>query len=70
MPLCPSCGLDNQGESNYCSKCGFEIYSATGRISPDTLLEDRYLIVVTIGDMIKQAKTCIMLTTHLLSELK
>ncbi len=49
MPLCPSCDFDNQGDSNYCAKCGFETYSATGRISPDTLLEGRYLIVETIG---------------------
>jgi len=59
MPVCPSCGFDNQGESNYCSKCGFEIYSATGRISPDTLLEGMGAVYKALDTRLKNTPVAV-----------
>ncbi len=49
MVVCPFCESENPGDHTYCSKCGFNLSGATGRLTPDTLLEERYLIVGILG---------------------
>lgn len=49
MAVCPSCNFDNPNDDTFCPKCGFDVKGATGRLPPDALLENRYLIVETIG---------------------
>lgn len=48
---CPSCDKDLEQGSNFCNGCGycFSGGGQTGQLNPDTILENRYVIVKTIG---------------------
>lgn len=50
MTICPTCNTENLENSRYCSNCGCSFGEAgTGRLNPDTILAERYIIVKTIG---------------------
>ncbi|MEN6391880.1 MAG: serine/threonine-protein kinase [Syntrophomonas sp.] len=50
MIRCPVCTSDNPDDQKYCGECGVNLMeSLTGRLSQDSLLEDRYRIIKTIG---------------------
>ncbi|HWP97512.1 MAG TPA: protein kinase [Syntrophomonadaceae bacterium] len=49
MASCITCGNDIPDNSDFCNKCGASISGQTGKLNPDTILEDRYVIVKTIG---------------------
>lgn len=50
MIRCPVCTNDNPDDQKYCGECGLNLMeSFTGRLSQDSLLEDRYRIIKTIG---------------------
>lgn len=49
MQKCPSCGTQNLEENKHCHNCGINMTSATGQLSPETVLENRYVIVGTLG---------------------
>lgn len=45
MPNCPHCGTQNLEEHIFCHKCGYNFSGETGKLDPDTVLENRYVIV-------------------------
>lgn len=50
MVKCPGCGADVLNPDGFCSTCGEDLRAGkTGRLNPDTLLENRYVILKTIG---------------------
>ncbi|MEN6389484.1 MAG: serine/threonine-protein kinase [Syntrophomonas sp.] len=49
MARCDVCGNDIPDSSDFCLRCGANISGKTGKLDPDTVLEDRYVIVKTIG---------------------
>lgn len=49
MPNCPSCGTQSLSDSQFCHKCGYNFSGETGKLDPDTVLENRYVIVKTLG---------------------
>lgn len=50
MIRCPVCTSDNPDDKKYCGECGVNLLeSLTGRLSQNSLLEDRYRIIKTIG---------------------
>ncbi|MEQ8176376.1 MAG: serine/threonine-protein kinase, partial [Syntrophomonadaceae bacterium] len=50
MNECPACGGDILDDSIYCHMCGASTSGElTGKLSPDSILEGRYIIVKTIG---------------------
>lgn len=49
MNKCPQCNSEIVTEKKYCAECGFNLSGATGQLSPDTLLDNRYLIVKVLG---------------------
>jgi serine/threonine protein kinase len=48
---CPACGNDVPDDSKFCKECSYSFTGAghTGQLNPDTVLENRYIIVKTIG---------------------
>lgn len=53
MGDCPFCGTQNLKEHSFCYKCGGNMSGntggATGRLDPETILDNRYIIVKTLG---------------------
>lgn len=50
MITCPDCGAENPTDQNYCGKCGKSLLGeGTGKLNPDTVLADRYIIIRIIG---------------------
>lgn len=50
MANCPHCGTENLDENHaFCFSCGYNLSGETGKLDPDTVLENRYVIVKTIG---------------------
>lgn len=49
MSTCPHCGTNLLDDHKFCSNCGKDLSGETGRLSPDTVLEGRYVIVETLG---------------------
>lgn len=46
---CPSCSFINSTDNRFCARCGASLTGATGRLNPDTILENRYVILKTVG---------------------
>lgn len=47
---CPNCSQENTESSRFCSQCGNSLTGTrTGKLNPDTVLEDRYVIIKTLG---------------------
>ena len=49
MPDCPLCGTQNTDEHTYCHKCGGSLGGSTGQLSPSMVLDNRYIIMKTLG---------------------
>jgi len=50
MNKCPLCGKENPATNRFCNECGYSFSAGqTGQLDPDTLLENRYIIVKTLG---------------------
>lgn len=50
MTKCPVCGSENSKTSSFCSNCGYNFTGTqTGQLNTNTILEDRYIIVRTLG---------------------
>lgn len=49
MSTCPQCGTMLLDGHKFCSNCGKDLSGETGRLSPDTVLEGRYVVVETLG---------------------
>lgn len=50
MAKCPVCNTEIPENSKFCSECGYSISGAkTGKLNPDTVLENRYIVVKTLG---------------------
>jgi outer membrane protein assembly factor BamB len=50
MSTCPHCGTAKLDDGHtFCFKCGGSYSGVTGQLSPDTVLEGRYIIVKTLG---------------------
>ena len=49
MIFCPSCGANNNEGHNFCVKCGFTLCGATGQLTAQALLAERYVIVRLLG---------------------
>lgn len=59
MQICPKCHYQNRDGARFCSRCRYQLsaaqplpqvgQSATGRLSPNSLLQNRYLIQQLIG---------------------
>jgi len=49
MPDCSQCGAENADNAKYCFECGFNLSGATGKLDPDSVLENRYVIVKVLG---------------------
>lgn len=46
---CPSCHTPNRPGAQFCVSCGARLGGVTGRLPANTLLQNRYIIVKTIG---------------------
>lgn len=47
---CPACDAVNADNNKFCSECGYSFSGGqTGQLNPDTMLENRYIIVKTLG---------------------
>lgn len=46
---CPGCSFINSTDNRFCARCGTSLTGATGRLNPDTILENRYVILKTVG---------------------
>lgn len=49
MVICTQCASENSSDNRFCAKCGYNLFGATGQLTPDTLLDGRYLITKTLG---------------------
>ena len=50
MAECPICGTELPDSSKFCLECGYSFTgSQTGQLNADTILEDRYVILKTLG---------------------
>lgn len=52
MLNCPVCDKEIPDDSKFCKECGYSFIGGsgqTGRLNPDTVLGDRYVIVKTLG---------------------
>lgn len=46
---CPTCATPNRPTAQFCVRCGARLGGVTGRLAANTLLQNRYIIVKTIG---------------------
>jgi serine/threonine-protein kinase len=46
---CPTCQIPNRPTAQFCVRCGARLGGVTGRLPANTLLQNRYIIVKTIG---------------------
>lgn len=46
---CPICATPNRPTAQFCVRCGARLGGVTGRLPANTLLQNRYIIVKTIG---------------------
>lgn len=50
MIKCPACGFENAETSKFCNECGYSFTGGqTGQLNPDTVLENRYIIIKALG---------------------
>src|SRR5712691_3200584 len=55
--VCKNCGAANQSQATYCGSCGYSLqvvkptiyHSATGQLLTNSLLKQRYRIIVSVG---------------------
>jgi hypothetical protein len=51
MSTCPFCNTENPDDNKYCANYGGSMSGAIGQLSPDTILDNRYIIGKTPGSV-------------------
>lgn len=49
MPVCPSCHKEKKPDQCFCAHCGCNLSGQTGQLSPNELLQNRYLLAGVLG---------------------